>query len=282
MAALAWQLTADGSPAACDALLDAGCMPPLLSILSSGSPGPQAAAARVLVLLTAGSVRARAAGARAIRPMVELLAAEGEPALLQSAALVLCNVAVDSSARCAAICAAGGHTALLQLTGGGSLDVAGPACRALQNLSADAGCRAPPIAAGAFPALAGVLQRQLRSGAASSSDSGGEAARDATVRAVAVAVQQLCLKGAPEPSAAAAAAAAAAGVPAALVQHLRGCRSDDVATLHIANALFVLTSTHHAAVCDAVAAAGGVSVLAALVCSGGHSFDTLGFVLRAL
>ena len=148
----------DGAPA-CDQLLAAGCVPPLLDLLRSSSLAVQTQAAGALAALVGASAAARAACAPAIPGLVALVArgggGDGCAPLACSALADLCH---GSPERCAAVVAAGGHTALLLLAASRDALVHVTAARALANLSWHAGSRAALRDAGAFAGLAAMLR----------------------------------------------------------------------------------------------------------------------------
>ena len=278
-----------GNTAACDQLVAAGCIPPLVKMLSSGSQPLQALATRTLIGLTAGSERAREAGAAAIPALVDLLNSSEAPEKLiaqLNAVSVLDNVAGGSGApaRGAAIVAAGGHTALLQLSASASALVRAASCRALINLAGNLGSRQALMDVEAFSALVAVLR-----GSSSGSDGAGSSYAGTAAAHAAAAIGNLCSR---EPGTlpaahpttamtAAAQAATAAGAPEALVQLLR-CTRDDSVLREAVRAVSNLIACNDPAVSGAVAAAGGIQTLAQHLCSGSCSPGVLSRVLRVL
>ena len=163
------------SGAAGDALIAAGCVPPLLHMLGSGSAALQVPAAGALQFLTTRGSQAKHTIAPGIPAFVALLGSEDGNAA-RCAATAVGNLACDSPERCAAIVAAGGHAALLRVSASSDAYARQLACVAIFNLALNEGTRAPVIAAGAFPALVGVLQRPASSASAGSAAFGGHSA----------------------------------------------------------------------------------------------------------
>ena len=245
-------LAIEGGPLACDRLVAAGCVEPLVSMVCSGSPALQAPAAGAMLVLMAKREAATDACAPAIPAIVSMLSAD-DTRTLGTAAAALARLAEPQ--HCPAIIAAGGPAALLRvLSGSRDLHVQEMAGLALFHMSCDWDSKAALVDAGAFPPLVALL----RSRATDSS----------TLQHAAYTLANLSRheSGDPPSSAAAAMAAAAAGAPAALVKLLR-CSAEARVLKAAAHSLAALSGSPARAVRRAVEAAGGQAALAELVCS---------------
>ena len=276
-----------GTPEDRDRLVAASAIPALLSMLSSGSPALQEAAALALADLAAGDGRrVRAASAEVAIPVLVSMLSYGRLDAAVVATGALSNMECGSHATCAAILAAGAAAPLLRLAGSEDAPARAVACTALVNLSHDLRSHAALMEAGAFPALVSVPQRAAGgSGGSGSSDDRVDTA--AAARCAAQAMDNLLLLDRPGPdesrlaSPEAAAAAAAAGAPSALVRLLRRC-SDEGSLQAAAETLGCLTCSSHPGVYRAIDAAGGLAALAERLCCSSSSARTLTGVLRAL
>lgn len=152
------------SPADCDELVAAGCVPLLASMLKLDSAALQAHAAGALSHLLTRSHSAAEASAAAIPALVSLL--EGTDELPHvNACFVLGSQALDFNA----VVAAGGHTALLRHVNSDIADLRHAACHAFSQLTCRAGVKAALLAAEPWSALVSVLRRRASSSGVGSS-----------------------------------------------------------------------------------------------------------------
>ena len=140
------------------ALIDAGCLPQMLTLIKSGSPEAQEAAARAILHLCAtAESQALVVDGGAIVDLVGLCR-HGNAAAQSVAAAVLSELARDATEeRLAAIAAAGGIPPLVSLASTGSLQARECAAGALLHLSADLSICNSIAKAGGVSALAALL-----------------------------------------------------------------------------------------------------------------------------